>query len=271
LTILKDTLRMKLIQISDIHLVPDGNLLFGEDPVARFRACIADVNRHHADAELCIITGDLTHDGDEASYRILAACLADLIPPVRLLLGNHDDRPVFRRVFPEVSVDKNGFIQAVHDCASGRLVFLDTKEAGTHEGRLCADRLAWLRDALDGAAGKPVFLFSHHPAFELNLPSMDWIRLREEEPLRQLVAAHGDVRYMFSGHVHRPSTGTWYGTPFSTVPGTNHQHALDFTLQGPATTAMEPPAYAVISLRNSGVVVHYNAFMDASRRYPFCA
>lgn len=261
---------MKLIHISDLHLVPDGKLLFDEDPVARLRACIADINRHHSDAELCIITGDLTHDGDEASYRILAACLEQLIPPVRLLLGNHDERAVFRHVFPDVPVDASGFVQAVHDSAEGRLIFLDTKEAGTHEGRLCAARLDWLRAALDDAAGKPVFLFSHHPAFELNLPSMDWIRLREEAPLRQLVAAHGDVRYMFSGHVHRPSAGTWYGTPFSTVPGTNHQHALDFTQQGPATTAMEAPAYAIISVRDAGVVVHYHAFMDTSRRYPFC-
>lgn len=262
---------MKVIQITDIHLVPDGKLLFGEDPVARFRACIADVNQHHPDADLCVITGDLTHDGDEASYRILDDCLAQLIPPVRLLLGNHDERPAFRSVFPNAPVDAQGFVQDVHDSAAGRLIFLDTKEPDTHEGRLCADRLTWLENKLREAAGRPVFIFSHHPPFELDLPSMDWIRLREEASLRALVAAHGDVRYMFAGHVHRPSGGTWYGTPFATVPGTNHQHALDFTVTGPATTSMEPPAYAVLSLRDCGVVVHYKAFMDDSRQYPYYA
>ncbi len=260
---------MKVIQITDIHLVPDGNLLFGEDPVARFRHCITHVNAHHADADLCVITGDLTHDGDEASYRILADCLLTLTLPVRLLLGNHDERASFRHVFPDVPVDDNGFIQGVHDSDAARLVFLDTKEGGTHEGRLCEDRLQWLDQTLAEAGALPVYLFSHHPPFELDLPSMDWIRLREEADLRALVRQHGNVRYMFSGHVHRPSGGTWYGTPFATVPGTNHQHALDFALTGPATTSMEPPAYAVLSLREQGVVVHYQAFMDQSQQFPY--
>ena len=51
---------MKVIQITDIHLVPAGKLLFGEDPVTRVRHCIAHVHEHHPDADLCVITGDLT-------------------------------------------------------------------------------------------------------------------------------------------------------------------------------------------------------------------
>lgn len=260
---------MKVIQVSDLHLVPDGKLLFGEDPVQRFRHCIAHINTHHADAELVVITGDLTHDGDEASYHLLADCLQALSLPVQLLLGNHDEREVFRRVFADAPVDDHGFVQHHHDSGQARLVFLDSKEPGTHEGRLCAHRLAWLNRQLQQADGRHVYLFSHHPPFELDLPSMDWIRLREEADLRALVRKHGNVRHMFSGHVHRPSGGSWYGTPFSTVPGTNHQHALDFALTGPATTSMEPPAYAVLSLREQGVVVHYHAFMDQSQRYPY--
>lgn len=260
---------MKVIQITDIHLVPDGNRLFGDDPVARFNTCIAHVNAHHSDADLCVITGDLTHDGDEESYRILLSCLQELRLPVRLLLGNHDERPAFRKVFPEMPVDPNGFVQSIVDTKDARLIFLDTKEPGTHEGRLCKQRLEWLESMLASAGKRQVYLFSHHPPFELDLPSMDWIRLREEADLRALVKQYGNVRYMFSGHVHRPSGGTWYGTPFATVPGTNHQHALDFALTGPATSSMEPPAYGILSLRDAGVVVHYHAFMDRSEQFPY--
>ncbi len=35
---------MKLIQITDTHLVPPGERLYGLDPRARLEACIADVN-----------------------------------------------------------------------------------------------------------------------------------------------------------------------------------------------------------------------------------
>lgn len=260
---------MKVIQVSDIHLVPDSKLLFDLNPVTRFRECISHINTHHADAALVVITGDLTHDGDEPSYRILAECLQDLRVPVQLLLGNHDDRDAFRHVFPDHPVDEHGFIQHTYDSGNARLIFLDTKEPGTHEGRLCERRLKWLDNKLEETGSRQAYLFSHHPPFELDLPSMDWIRLREEADLRTLVQKHRNVRHMFSGHVHRPSGGTWYGTPFATVPGTNHQHALDFTLTGPATTSLEPPSYAVLSLREQGVVVHYHAFMDKSKLFPY--
>lgn len=262
---------MKLIQVTDVHLVPDGQLLFGADPVARLQACIDDINRHHADAALCVITGDLTHNGDEASYRLLADCLATLRTPWRLLLGNHDLRASFRRVFPDAPVDDNGFVQSVMEVPGAVLVFLDTLQEGTHEGRLCARRLAWLAQQLDAARDRDVYVFSHHPAPELGLASVDWIRLHDHEPLRALLTRHGRVRHLFSGHVHRPSAGTWHGIPFTTLRGTNHQHELDFALAGPATTVQEPPAYAVALLRDSGLVVHFHDFMDTSARYPYGA
>jgi len=51
---------------------------------------------------------------------------------------------------------------------------------------------------------------------------------------------------MFAGRVPGPCEGTSHDTPFSTVRGANHQHALEFPLEGPATTVMKPPGYAVI-------------------------
>jgi Icc protein len=262
---------MKLIHLSDLHLVAPGEHLFGEDPAGRLRSCIDNINQHHADADLCVITGDLTHEGALAAYQVLAECLDALIPPVRLLMGNHDDRDAFRKVFPHLPVDAHGFVQSTCDIGHGLGVFLDTLEPGKPEGHLCDQRLTWLAHVLDEAADRPVYLFSHHPAFDLALPSMDWIRLDDTGPLQALIQAHGNVRHMFAGHVHRPSAGNWHGTPFSTVRGTNHQHALEFTLEGPATTVMEPPGYAVIFIRESGTVVHFHDFMDTSRRYPYPA
>ena len=43
---------MKLIQVSDLHFVPPGTLLLGLDPRARLAGAIADINRHHGDAEI---------------------------------------------------------------------------------------------------------------------------------------------------------------------------------------------------------------------------
>ncbi len=66
---------MKFIHLSDLHLVPAGQLLFGVSPLERFKFCIADIMRNHADAAFCVITGDLTESGDIESYRLLRQVL----------------------------------------------------------------------------------------------------------------------------------------------------------------------------------------------------
>ena len=73
---------MKLIQVSDLHFVPPGTRLFGIDPRAHLAAAIEDINAQHADAELCLFTGDLADHGDPQAYAALAETLAGLRPEI---------------------------------------------------------------------------------------------------------------------------------------------------------------------------------------------
>ena len=73
-------------------------------------ACIDDINDHHADAELCILTGDLTDAGEISAYEQLREHLSALSMPFHLMPGNHDDRDNLMKVFPEIPPDENGFI-----------------------------------------------------------------------------------------------------------------------------------------------------------------
>ncbi|MCP5420966.1 MAG: phosphodiesterase [Gammaproteobacteria bacterium] len=260
---------MKLIHFTDTHLVGHGQKLYGLDPLARLTACIADINRHHADAELCVITGDLTHWGECAAYRNLRDCLAELTVPLRLVIGNHDDRTELRLMFPDTAVDEYGFIQSGMDTEIGRLLFLDTIEEETHAGRYCLRRLEWLSDALNTAADQPVYLFMHHPPFPVGLPSLDALGIPPDQAhaLNDLLEAHGDVRHIFFGHVHRPISGQWRGISFSTLRGTNHQISLDFQAIDDVPGSHEPPAYTVVLVDADRIVVHYHDFLDASPQF----
>jgi Acyl-CoA dehydrogenase, C-terminal domain len=60
------------------------------------------------------------------------------------MIGNHDDRATFREVFSDVPVDPEGFAQSVLDTSEGRMIFLDTVEAGADDGVLYPRRLTWL-------------------------------------------------------------------------------------------------------------------------------
>lgn len=250
---------IKLIQITDPHLTLPGQTLFGLDPLARLDACLDHVARNHADADLLVVSGDLSHDGDRAAYEALADRMNRLGLPFRLMMGNHDDRGRFAEAFPAL-VPQGGFVQGFVDTAEGRVILLDTLENGAVEGHLCLDRLSWLDAALAGADGRPAFLFLHHPPFPVHIPALDAVRLAEADALAALLARHGNVRHLFAGHVHRPVSGTWNGIGFNTLPGTAHQSAALFG-ENRFETSLEPPAYGVVFIENQSVTVHFVAFL----------
>ena len=46
-----DTSMLKLVHVIDTHLRPEGELLLGMDPVARFQQVMHSVSRRHGDAD----------------------------------------------------------------------------------------------------------------------------------------------------------------------------------------------------------------------------
>jgi len=263
---------MKLIHLTDTHFVPEGKTLYGRDPRIALEHAVADINRHHSDADCAVITGDLTHWGEPEAFDNLAQVLDDLKVPTMLLLGNHDDRTAFQNSFPNQAMDEHGFAQSVRKTDAGHLIFLDTNLTGTHAGWFCEKRRDWLSQRLDEAAAEDadVFLFMHHPPFKTYLPTMDTIGLQEADKFLAVLQPHIEcIRHLFYGHVHRPIFGSWLGIPTSTIRAMNHQVRLDFTPgpDGDTPGNFEPPAYAVVLIDPYSVVIHVHDFMDDSPRF----
>jgi len=258
---------MKIIHITDTHLVPEGQTIFGLDPAARLKAVIDDVIRRHPDADLAVVTGDLVDRGDEASYKRLLSLLEPLPMPVRLMLGNHDSRTTFSQFFPDVAVDDAGFVQSVLELpdGQGRLLFLDTNEPGWSGGRYCERRLAWLEARLAEASDRPAYIFMHHPPFGLGVPHFERICLSEPEPFVRVLKQHkAGVRHLFFGHVHIPVSGVSpEGIPFTAGRGCNHQIVLDLA-QKDCTWAAGGPNYNIIVIGQHGTIVHAFDLIEAS-------
>ena len=258
---------MKIIHLSDPHLVAAPALLYGTDPRARLARAVARINRHHGDAAFIWMTGDLVHDGDQAAYEALRAVLADCHVPVHFGLGNHDARAPFHRVFPDAPMGDPDYLQYVVETPEGVFIMLDSMEPGLSSGRLDATRLAWLEARLAEHAGRSVYIGIHHPPQDTGIGAMDQIRLTQgAAALGDMLEAHGRVRHIFHGHVHRPVSGTWRGIPVSTVPSTNHQVALRLSPAPSVLGAFDPPGYGVVMIEGATLTHHLDFVPPAEDR-----
>lgn len=255
---------LKIIQVTDTHLVGNGGTLDGLDPRERLDACVEAINAHQPDAAFCVFSGDLTDRGSPTGYEDFKQSVAGLKLEHHLMIGNHDNRETFKAAFPDTPLDENGFVQTAIDTAAGRFVLLDTHAGPTSEGAFCEQRARWLSRILDEVGARPVFLFMHHPPFDIGLPSMDRIRLLDTGAFEQAIAGRSTVRHIFLGHVHRPICGSWKGVPYSIAPATNHQVAFEFETLRPVPHSLEPPAYAMILISPETVTVHYHNYLDGS-------
>lgn len=250
---------MKIIQITDTHLVPPGERMHTLDPSARLQEVLDHVRATCLDADLLVFTGDLANDGAESAYIALKQMLSDFPLPVKLMLGNHDNRLTFLKVFPETAVDDGGFVQSFLDTEDGkdRLVFLDSLEEGQTGGRYCKVRLDWLRATLASAPERAVTVFVHHPPVQHGMRHFDYIGFHDAEDVMTLLRAHpGGVRHMFFGHIHIPLTGVTHdGIGFTAGRGCNHQFVQEFDNPAPPWAA-GPLNYTIIKINDAGVFAH---------------
>ena len=201
--------------------------------------------------------GDLTHSGHAEEYEALRTVLSTCPVPVVPMLGNHDVRKAFKTVFPDAPQTAQGFVQQVIDLPAHRIITLDTLDDHAdphHSGVLCADRLAWLDTALNTAAPRTPLVFMHHPPFDIGLPGMDAIKLRNGADVLARLKDTG--AHLFCGHVHRTISGQHSGIPFAIFKSTCHQAPLDLTSPDSTLSTAEPGAYGVLLLTDGGVIVH---------------
>ena len=253
---------VKLLVMTDLHLTTDGKRIIGLDPLARLQDGLAHARRNHPDADRLILTGDLAHFGQTKAYEALSQALAEAPWPTSFLLGNHDKRGTFRKVFPHCPVDINGFVQSIVDFEGVRLITLDTLDetgASGHGGRLCKQRLTWLEDQLTDARGKPCLVFLHHPPFMTGFDGMDDIRLKDDTAFLNTLAS-GNVAHVIAGHIHRTITAAIGGVPITVFKSTCHQMPMLLGKEGSEHSVDEPGAYGIVLANGSDVVVHFEDF-----------
>lgn len=260
---------LKFIILSDLHIVPEGELSHGLDTTDRLEQSIHFVNANHGDADFVIFAGDLADHGEKAAYERFKTSLQSLNVPHYLTLGNHDQRPVFLEVFGDDFADETGNINHVIDHGGHRVIVLDSSDPSIGgAGKLEELQLDWLQDQLDDAKDLPVIIVLHHNITKLHVQT-DFIILMDNEEFANVVTSHPDIRQVISGHVHMTTAGTYKGIPFCTLAGGHY--SIEPVLEsksGSVTSANRVPRregpgqLAVVIADKHSTVVHMENFLD---------
>jgi len=255
---------LKFVVMSDLHLMPKGELSMTLDTGARLEEAVNAVVERYADADFCILAGDLADLGQPQAYEHLKAIIARLPIPVHITLGNHDRRPAFLEVFGDDFAIETGKVDKVIDIKGYRIILLDSSEPGRVDGVLEAVQLDWLRARLAEAMDRPVIVVLHHNANALHIRSDD-IRILEPAAFIAALKTHPDIRQVIAGHVHVTSTASWHGLPFTTLAGGHY--SVSFNVDQPEAPIRRidgPGQMAVVIGTPDRTTVLFEDFIDGN-------
>ncbi|MCF6233513.1 MAG: phosphodiesterase [Rhodobacteraceae bacterium] len=251
---------MLIVQISDLHLAPEGQKTLGVAPMAENLAlCIERVNALVPLVDLVMITGDITHDGTRAETENAARILQSLRAPYHVLPGNHDDRAHLWSVFGGLAIPerRDGFLNYVIKVDGLRLVAIDSVMTGGSGGHACDVRLDWLKARLDEAPDAPTAIFMHHPPTRMGVAESDLDGFEGAERMGEVIGAHANILGIFCGHIHLPAHTRWNGTIVSTAPSMGMQLAPDLTMEKPSQFVLEAPGFQLLLWsKDRGLITH---------------
>lgn len=232
-----------LAQLSDLHI---GATTEGVDPLARLETVVEAVRGLPNCVDAVLVSGDLSDDGSEESYRLARPLLDRFDCPVYVLPGNHDNRARLRATFGLPGVGDQP-IDYTAEVGELRLVLLDSNVPGQDPGRFGPRDLAWLDEMLGEEPERPTLLAVHHTPLATGLPGWDAINLdpSEREALAGVVACHPQLRAIVGGHLHRIAAGSLAGCPVLSAPSTYLQALPDFNLEAEDVEMTGPPGFAL--------------------------
>ena len=187
------------VQLSDTHVGSESPA--NPQGTRAFEQAVARINALAPKPELVLVTGDLTHDSENAAehadrmraFRRIAGGLT--VPMVRCVPGEHDagldGGSLFRDAFGETSY--------AFDHRGIHFIALDNVSRG--KPVVGPEQLSWLhKDLARFPTTAPIVVFTHRPLFDLR-PDWEWFTGDGDQVMAAL-SPYENVTVLY-GHIHR--------------------------------------------------------------------
>ncbi|MCS6872378.1 MAG: metallophosphoesterase [Anaerolineae bacterium] len=259
---------MRFIHISDSHLGKTPDFIYnGFNSYCHLEKVIETINGLPFSVDFVLHSGDVTEYGSFEEYALARRLLERLRFPVKYVVGNHDNAALLQNALlgiesPSGRYDHSFTVDGV------QVVLLDTNNGFVPNGTLTERQLADLR-ALCTPEGMPLIIAMHHPPLPLDTPWMaeGWasfgfrsMLLNEGEAFRAAIApARERLRGVLFGHIHRAFQVQHDGVFYCSAPSTVIQFAAHPEQRNPKPAPEEPPAFALVTLTDSQLVVRQYA------------
>jgi len=231
----------KILMLSDTHFSANNSLLFAKYDVEQTFARLKNRIKNEQ-ADVIILTGDISQDGSVESYLKMRECLNDFAGDKYYIMGNHDSKNIVH--LNDKTISAPDYI----DIGNHRFIFISSyKGDGYDEGHISATELNKIEKYALPIAKNYVVVHHHFIANESILDN--WILDNSQEFCNRLQA--NPIQAVFHGHVHNGYTKKLGNINVYANPATCVQFALSKVLK------IEPViGYRVLNLTENSYETH---------------
>lgn len=260
---------MILLQLSDLHIAEEGKPAFGcVNSLQMLQETVSYILHSGVKPDVAVVTGDISTDGSESSYRMAKAELDRLGLPVYMVPGNHDDQTAMERVYRDSARIRTVFQPLLEQAEGVDLVLLNSSVDGQSYGSIRPSDLSWLKAQVPLAPDNPMLVFMHHVPFATGYTVMDEPFERASD-LLQILAGYPRL-LVCCGHIHAGIIASVNRVSVITCPPVSMTMDLNFGSNGGDAFFIGQPAFALHIVRECCIQTHFCCVpYDDTRRGPF--
>lgn len=249
------TSTLKFIHITDTHLLNQSADVFqGINTRKSFERVLFQSLAECPDADLLLLTGDISQTGDAESYQLLKLIIEQIKIPIYCVPGNHDTPQYLQALIPSCPDDSI----SITEFGNYGLVLINSWIEDTHCGAISRRSLLELEDYLTNCEAQFIIFAVHHPPVFIGSKWLDLLGMRNREEFLQIINKYSGKSVMLCGHIHQELDIQQQRVRLLATPSTCYQ--FEKNSEAMSIVQTQPPAYRFIKLHNYNIietVVHY--------------